>query len=167
MGRFAGSRPEGRQGVLGQASLAQAWLSDVCYPNAFAITNAADAARPPTITVWRTLRTGLPVVNKPLMKPKTSRAKSVTSTDTSRAVLTEPKKKYGGPPPGGEQPPELRSRLRPALPPRPPGARTLRPLSRTLAGSQSRRRCCRGEEPAVSRARFGLATGSWIGLSTP
>ena len=48
-------------------------VSEVRYPNAFTIMKAADAARPPTITVWMALRTGFPVVNMPLMAPNTSR----------------------------------------------------------------------------------------------
>lgn len=43
------------------------YTAEACYPKAFAMRNAAEAARPPTITVWAALRTGLPVVNKPLI----------------------------------------------------------------------------------------------------
>ena len=42
-------------------------LWNAFHPKAFAMRNAAEAASPPTITVWAALRTGLPVVNKPLM----------------------------------------------------------------------------------------------------
>src|ERR1019366_8450348 len=64
-------------------------------PIAFAMTNAAVAANPPTMTVCHALRNGRAVVNRPLMYPKTKRANRVTITDPIKAVWTEWKKKYG------------------------------------------------------------------------
>ena len=65
------------------------------YPIAFAMTNAAVAASPPTMTVCHALRNGRAVVNRPLMYPKTRRANRVTITEPIKAVWTERKKKYG------------------------------------------------------------------------
>jgi hypothetical protein len=58
--------PRSGDEVLGNHGAAHGTAGAV-YPKAFAMTNAAEAANPPTITVWAALRTGLPVVNKPLM----------------------------------------------------------------------------------------------------
>ena len=63
------------------------------YPIAFAITNAAVAANPPTMTVCHALRKGRVVVNRPLMYPNTKSASNVTTTEPTRAEWTERKKK--------------------------------------------------------------------------
>ena len=60
---------------------------------AFAITKAAVAANPPTMTVCHALRNGRAVINLPLIYPKTRRARRVTITDPIKAEWTERKKK--------------------------------------------------------------------------
>src|SRR5713226_3774316 len=77
------------------------------YPIAFAITNAAVAASPPTITVCQALRKGRTVVNRPLMYPNIKSASTVTTTEPIKAEWTERKKKYGA---SGTRPPAIYER---------------------------------------------------------
>jgi len=49
--------------------------------------NAAPAAALPISAVCRALRSGCVPVKRPLMKPKTNKAKSVVAIETNSAVL--------------------------------------------------------------------------------